>query len=434
MTFYSTNHQSPEVSLEEAVIRGLPPDNGLYMPKRIHALPPGFIGELPRMDFNEMAYGVLDRMFAGSLPPADLRRILDAAFDFDAPVHWVDDNRGILELFHGPTLAFKDFGARFMGRLLEYFLRNRDQVVDILVATSGDTGSAVAHGFLNTEGIRVTILYPDGKVSDIQERQFATLGGNIRALKVDGTFDDCQRLVKQAFLDDGLRGHLSLSSANSINIARLIPQTLYYFRAYAQAPGPKPRVVFSVPSGNFGNLTAGLLARAMGLPAERIVAANNANDVFTQYWHTGKFEPRPSVQTHSNAMDVGDPSNFKRILDLYGNDWQQIRADIPAYAYTDEETTAAIAALYRESGYVVCPHTAVGWLGLNEYLPHVAEGAYHIALATAHPVKFREIVEPAIGAAVPVPQRLERVMGADLQSLPIGADYESFRDFLMENK
>jgi threonine synthase len=434
MILYSTRHIAPEVDLEQAVKTGLPPDNGLYMPSRIPTLSAGEIGDLVDMPFNDMAHSVLSRLFGDYFPAGDLRGIIDAAFDFDAPIHWLDNRTGILELFHGPTLAFKDFGARFMGRLLEYFLQEENDVVDILVATSGDTGSAVAHGFLDTHGIRVTILYPKNKVSDIQEKQFATLGRNIRVLEVDGTFDDCQRLVKEAFLDKELNRSLTLSSANSINIARLIPQSLYYFRAYCQLPEKDRHLVFSIPSGNFGNLTAGLLAWRMGLPIHRIVASNNANDVFTQYWHSGDFEPRPSVQTLSNAMDVGDPSNFKRILDLYGNDWKAIRSDISAFTYTDEETSAAIKQVYHAHGYIMCPHTAVGYLGLRAYRDQHALDANYIGLATAHPVKFLETVESAIGRPIAIPDRLEKVLGAEKLSISIPNDYSLFREFLMQKK
>lgn len=433
MKLYSTRHEAPEVDLDQAVKTGLPPDNGLYMPERIPALPPEVLRAIPDMPFNDLARTVLSNLFGDYISSADLSDIIDAAFDFDAPVHWLEDDTGILELFHGPTLAFKDFGARFMGRLLEYFLRNEEQTVDILVATSGDTGSAVAHGFLDTHGIRVTILYPKGKVSPIQEMQFATLGRNIRVLEVEGTFDDCQRMVKRAFLDDALNEALTLSSANSINIARLIPQSLYYFRAWAQLKDRSLPLVFSVPSGNFGNLTAGLLAGRMGLPIHGMVAANNANDVFTQYWKTGTFEPRPSVQTLSNAMDVGDPSNFMRILDLYHNDWAAVRRDITAYTYSDEQTRETIREVYRRYGYILCPHTAVGYRGLKEY--HLASGleANYIGLATAHPVKFVESVEAAIGHRIPVPERLKAVMGDEKQTEPLANDFEAFRRFLLTN-
>ncbi len=434
MQLYSTKHISPDVDLREAVLRGLPPDNGLYMPYRIEAMDVDFFHDLPNLSFNEMAFKVLKHLFAGYIPENDLHEIIDKAFGFDAPIHWLEENLGVLELFHGPTLAFKDFGARFMGRLFEYFLKDNDQIVDILVATSGDTGSAVAHGFLNTKGIRVTILYPKGKVSEIQEKQFATLGQNIRVLEVEGTFDDCQAMVKKAFLDEDLKGHLKLSSANSINIARLIPQSLYYIYGYGQLKDKEKPLYYCVPSGNFGNLTAGLFAKKLGLPIEKIIASNNANDVFTEYWHSGEYNPRPSVQTYSNAMDVGDPSNFKRILDLYKNDWPRIKNDIPAYTYSDEQTIDAIQAVYKKYGYVICPHTGVGYLGLMDFRKEMNSRGNFVVLSTAHPVKFQDIVEDAIGEKVPIPERLQHVMGDEKLSVPMKNDYKAFTEFLMQNK
>lgn len=433
MKLYSTNHQSPEVDLREAVTIGLPPDNGLYLPNDLPSMKESEIDALTAMDFDEMAFSVLNHLLAGYIPAGDLQTIVQKAFGFDASLHELEDQFYIQELFHGPTLAFKDFGARFMGRLFEYFLRNSDQKVHILVATSGDTGSAVAHGFLDTKGIEVTILYPKGKVSDIQERQFATLGRNIRVLEVEGTFDDCQRLVKEAFLDKSLNEAINLSSANSINIARLIPQSLYYFRAYGLSGGREP-ITVSVPSGNFGNLTAGLMAWRMGLPIKHMVASNNANDVFTQYWRSGQFHPKASVQTISNAMDVGDPSNFKRILDLYNNDWEAMKKDISAYTYSDARTLEAIENVYREHEYLMCPHTAVGYLGAKDRArTHGSEGP-QIVLATAHPVKFKETVDAVIDGEVTIPDRLKAVLGSEKLSIPMEADYLVFRDFLMENK
>ena len=420
--------------LDEAVKNGLPPDNGLYMPVNLSPLPSTFFTSLDKLSFDEMAFQVLKHLFGDYIPANDLKNIIKKAFGFDAPVHWLDEKTGILELFHGPTLAFKDFGARFMGRLLEYFLKDNNQVVDILVATSGDTGSAVAHGFLNTKGIRVTILYPKGKVSDIQEKQFATLGGNIRVLEVDGTFDDCQKMVKQAFLDEDLQSKLTLSSANSINIARLIPQSLYYFYAYSQLKNKTLPLIFSVPSGNFGNLTAGLFAWKLGLPISKMIASNNANNIFTNYINTGNFEPKKSVQTLSNAMDVGNPSNFFRVLDVYNKDWEQVKESIAAYAFNDEQTKAAIVDVNKQYDYVMCPHTAVGYLGMKAYQKEHQTDANYIVLSTAHPVKFKDIVETAIQKEVRVPERLKAVMGSEKLSLPLENDYSQFKDFLMENK
>ena len=337
MKLYSTKHISPDVDLKEAVLKGLPPDNGLYMPYEIHPLPQKFWDNLDSYTFCEMAYHIAHNFIGDYIPSAELNKIIQEAYDFDAPLIEVGDY-SVLELYNGPTLAFKDFGARFMGRLMGYFLRNNDKEVNILVATSGDTGSAVAHGFLNVEGIKVTILYPKGKVSEIQEKQFTTLGANITAIEIDGTFDDCQALVKQAFLDKELNEKLTLSSANSINIARLIPQSFYYIYAYKQLDDKSLPLYFSVPSGNFGNMTAGLFAKKMGLPITKMIAATNSNDVFTVYYETGKFEPKQSVQTISNAMDVGNPSNFARMMDLYGNDAEKVREDIAAYSYNNEQT------------------------------------------------------------------------------------------------
>jgi len=420
--------------LDEAVKNGLPPDNGLYMPVHLEKMNERFFKSMDDLSFNEIAMQVLSHLFKNYIPTDDLRLIVEKAFGFDAPIHWLEENKGILELFHGPTLAFKDFGARFMGRLLEYFLKNNNEVVDILVATSGDTGSAVAHGFLNVKGIRVTILYPKGKVSEIQERQFATLGANIRVLEVDGTFDDCQKMVKQAFLDQELQRQLTLSSANSINIARLIPQSLYYFYAYKQLKNKDLPTVFSVPSGNFGNLTAGLFAWKLGLPIHKIIASNNANRIFTQYVQTGNFEPKPSVQTLSNAMDVGNPSNFYRVLDLYQQDWVALKKDIAAFDFSDETTRQAIIAVHQQFHYTMCPHTAVGYLGMEAFIKETGLNANYIVLATAHPVKFQDIVEAAIGEVVPIPERLKAVMGSEKLSIPLRNDYALFKNFLIENK
>ena len=323
MKLYSTKHEAPDVSLKEAVLTGLPPDNGLYMPYEINPLPQKFWDNLDHYTFTEMAYHIAYHLIGDDIPSAELNKIIQGAFDFDAPLIEVGDY-SVLELYHGPTLAFKDFGARFMGRLMGYFLRNNSREVNILVATSGDTGSAVAHGFFNVEGIKVTILYPKGKISEIQEKQFTTLGANITAIEINGTFDDCQALVKKAFLDKELNEKMTLSSANSINIGRLIPQSFYYIYAYKQLDDKTLPLYFSVPSGNFGNLTAGLIAKRMGLPVTKMIAANNSNDVFTLYYETGKFEPKTSVKTISNAMDVGNPSNFARMMDLYENDLEKL--------------------------------------------------------------------------------------------------------------
>ncbi len=433
MKLYSTKHQSPDVDLKEAVLKGLPPDNGLYMPYEINPLPQKFWDHLDSYTFNEMAYHIAHNFIGESIPAAELNKIIQQAYDFDAPLIEVGDY-SVLELFHGPTLAFKDFGARFMGRLMGYFLRNNDKEVNILVATSGDTGSAVAHGFLNVEGIKVTILYPKGKVSDIQEKQFTTLGANIIALEIDGTFDDCQALVKQAFLDKELNERLTLSSANSINIARLIPQSFYYIYAYKQLDDKSLPLYFSVPSGNFGNLTAGLFAKKMGLPLTKMIAATNSNDIFTVYHRTGKFEPKASVQTISNAMDVGNPSNFARMMDIYDNDVINVRDAIEAYSYDNQETENCIKNVYEKYNYLLCPHTAVGYLGLDEYVyEHDLNPLYinGVILATAHPVKFGEVVEPLIGRQVEVPQRLQSIINGKKLSVPMPADFLKFKEWLL---
>lgn len=432
MKLYSTRHQSPDVELKEAVLKGLPADNGLYMPYEIPAMPASFFEALPTMTFNDLAFQVATNIIGDYIPAADLKALIDDAYDFDAPLVPVGD-KYILELFQGPTLAFKDFGARFMGRLMGYFLKGSKNEVNILVATSGDTGSAVAHGFLNVPGIKVTILYPKGKVSDIQEKQFTTLGANITALEIEGTFDDCQKMVKDAFLDEELNQKLTLSSANSINIARLIPQSFYYFSAYAQLKDRSLPLYFSVPSGNFGNITAGLFAQKMGLPVAGFIASTNLNDVFTLYHHTGKFEPKPSVQTISNAMDVGNPSNFTRIVDLYNYNTDALKKDIAAYSFDDKATAACIQRVYNETGYLMCPHTAVGYLGMEAFLAERnIENSNAVILATAHPVKFGEVVEPLIGKAVEIPERLQKAMGTDKKSIPMKADFDAFKQRLLK--
>lgn len=433
MKLYSTKHISPDVDLKEAVLKGLPPDNGLYMPYEINPLPQKFWDNLDSYTFTEMAYHIAHHLIGDAIPSAELNKIIHEAYNFDAPLIEVGDYN-ILELYNGPTLAFKDFGARFMGRLMGYFLRDNDKEVNILVATSGDTGSAVAHGFLNVEGIKVTILYPAGKVSEIQEKQFTTLGANITAIEIDGTFDDCQALVKQAFLDKELNEKLTLSSANSINIARLIPQSFYYIYAYKQVDDKSLPLYFSVPSGNFGNLTAGLFAKKMGLPVTKMIAANNSNDVFTMYHETGNFEPKHSVQTLSNAMDVGNPSNFARLMDLYGNDAEKVREEIAAFSYNNDQTAECIKKVFNDFNYVMCPHTAVGYLGMDEFVYENDLNPYYInaiILSTAHPVKFGEIVEPLIEAHIHIPDRLKSIINGKKLSIPMSANFDVFKTWLM---
>ena len=436
MHYYSTNQQAPLASLEEAVVRGLATDKGLYMPERIKQLPKEFFNGIAEMSFQEIAYQVADAFFGEDIPAEELKRIVYDTLAFEAPVVHVDGNIHSLELYHGPTLAFKDVGARFMARLLGYFNGQRSTVdgqqktVNVLVATSGDTGSAVANGFLCVEGIHVYVLYPKGKVSAIQECQFTTLGQNITALEVDGVFDDCQRLVKSAFMDAELNAHMRLTSANSINVARFLPQAFYYFYAYAQMKrqGKEGELVICVPSGNFGNICAGLFAHRMGLPIKRFIAANNSNDIFYQYLLTGEYHPRASVQTIANAMDVGDPSNFARILDLYGHSHADICKLISGAAYTDEQIAETLADTYHRTGYLLDPHGACGYRALSEGLRDGEQGVF---LETAHPAKFRDTVEGIIGDEVAIPEKLQAFMRGTKQSVPMTAAFEDFKAYLM---
>lgn len=431
MRFYSTNNRRIFTTLKDAVLQGLAADNGLYMPETIPTLPDSFFKQIHELDFRQIALTVAEQFTGSDIPPDELKKMVDHTIIFEAPLVQIEDNISALELFHGPTMAFKDFGARFMSQLLGFFSARIKQEIVILVATSGDTGSAVANGFLGVPGVRVVVLYPSGKVSDIQEKQFTTLGKNITALEVEGTFDDCQRLVKTAFLDKGLRDKYFLTSANSINIARLIPQSFYYFYAYAQRSRRDKPVVFCVPSGNFGNLTAGLLSKRMGLPVDQFVAATNVNDVVPEYLHSGEMKPRPSRHTLSNAMDVGNPSNFARMMDLYGGDLDAIRKDITGCAFTDHETEEAMREVYRKHGYVLDPHGAVGYLGLKKYLQENSREVNGIFLETAHPAKFGESVEKVIGQAVPLPATLQKFLEGKKQTVMVGSGYEEFRETLI---
>ncbi len=446
MRFYSTRRQSFEAdfSLQEAVLRGLAPDGGLFMPGRIPALPPHLIQGMPSMSLAEIGFEVARRFVEKEVDPDTLRRLVEEAIDFDAPLRPVEISDArlpsstsiySLELFHGPSLAFKDFGARFMARLISLWIREGSGLT-ILAATSGDTGSAVAMGFLGVPGIRVVILYPEGKVSPIQESQFTTLGRNVTALKVAGTFDDCQRLAKEAFQDDELRGRLQLSSANSINIARLIPQCFYYFYAWSRLDAERRHrpLVISVPSGNFGNLTAGLMARRMGLAVTSLLAATNRNDVVPEFLHGGAYRPRPSLATLSNAMDVGDPSNFERMLDLCGGDAQALRRELAGYRFDDRQTLEAIRLVEEESGYLMDPHAAVGYLGLVEELKRHPPGATGVFLATAHPAKFQEVVERATGRPVELPDRLARLLKREKKSISVAANFEAVKEVLLVSR
>lgn len=418
-------------SLREAVVQGLAPDNGLYMPDHIPLLPKAFFDQIHEKTFREIAFEAGEPFTHGEIPSSELKRIIEHTIQFDAPLVEIEENVSTLELFHGPTMAFKDFGARFMSQLLGYFSSQVKREIVILVATSGDTGSAVANGFLGISGVRVVVLYPSGKVSDIQEKQFTTLGQNITALEVQGTFDDCQHLVKQAFLDSGIRDSLFLTSANSINIARLIPQSFYYFYAYAQLKDKKKPVVFSVPSGNFGNLTAGLLAKRMGLPVNRFIASTNVNDVVPEYLSTGKLVPRPSRHTLSNAMDVGNPSNFSRMMDLYNSNLEAVLQDITGYAFTDAETSAAMQTVYKASHYTLDPHGAIGYLGLKKYFSEHGADVNGIFLETAHPAKFNEVVEGAIEQKINLPAALEKFMKGSKQSIQVSKEYPEFKKNLL---
>jgi threonine synthase len=431
MKLYSTNNKAVQVSLKEAVFKGLPDDNGLFMPVSIPRLSDDFFQNIDKLSFQKIAFEVSRALIGEDVPAIDLKKIIEDVLTFDAPVLNVHDNIYVLELFHGPSLAFKDFGARFMARLMAYFLQNEKKDINILVATSGDTGSAVAQGFLDMPGIKVTILYPSGKVSDIQEKQLTTLGKNITALEVDGSFDDCQRLVKEAFLDKELNSKINLSSANSINISRLIPQTFYYFYAYAQLKKEGKPIVFSVPSGNFGNLCGGLIAKKMGLPVHKFVASTNANDIVPDYLLKGIFNPRASVRTISNAMDVGNPSNFVRLLALYDMDLSKIRADIEGKTYTDKQTSEIIAEVYNKTGYILDPHGAVGYLGLTDHLKSEKENVNGVFLATAHTTKFLEVVEDVIGKKIELPSRLKEIVNKEKKSVHLSPQLSNLKDFLL---
>ncbi len=431
MELYSTNGQSPNVGLREAVFRGLPPDNGLYMPTAIPQLSESFFAQLPELEFSEIAFRVCDALIGDEVPADALWDLVEDAFDFPVPVVQVEENLHVLELFHGPSLAFKDFGARFMSRLMGHFLKTQKQKITILVATSGDTGSAVGQGFLGVDGIDVVILYPSGKVSPSQEKQLTTLGQNVVALEIDGVFDDCQRLVKQAFLDEDLRKKMTLSSANSINIARLIPQSLYYFSAWAALAKTEKPVAFCTPSGNFGNLCGGLIAANMGLPVEKFVAATNANHIVPTYLDTGLFEAKPSVATISNAMDVGNPSNFPRLLALNDNDEAKIKERVMGTWFTDEQTSACLNEVYAQHDYVMCPHTAVGYLGMQAYLKKTGSKANGVVLGTAHPAKFSEVVAPLIGQEPQMPAHLAEIIAREKKSHRMGPDFDALKSFLL---
>ncbi len=431
MKYYSTNGKAPLADLRKAVVKGLAEDRGLYMPERIKPLPQAFFDHIDTQSFHDIACTVAEAFFGEDVPAEELREIVCDTLAFDCPVVEVEKNIYALELFHGPTLAFKDVGARFMARLLQHFIRkeNSDRV-NVLVATSGDTGSAVANGFLGVEGIHVYVLYPKGKVSHIQEAQFTTLGQNITAIEVDGVFDDCQALVKSAFMDAELNAHMRLTSANSINVARFLPQSFYYFNAYARMKerGLADRLVVCVPSGNFGNICSALFGHRMGLPVSRFIAANNANDIFYKYLQTGLYEPKASVQTLANAMDVGDPSNFARIYDLYKGSHADICHDISGATYSDQQIRETMVQCYADNGYVLDPHGACGYRALKEGL---REGETGVFLETAHPAKFKEKVDSILHTDINIPERLAAFMKGRKQSVPMSRAFADFKAFLM---
>ena len=438
MKYYSTNGKAPIADLHKAVVKGLAEDRGLYMPERINQLPQAFFDNIEKISFQEIAYTVANAFFGEDVDPDALHDIVYDTLSFDCPVVNVKDNIYTLELFHGPTLAFKDVGARFMARLLQYFIRQegKNEQVNVLVATSGDTGSAVANGFLGVDGIHVYVLYPKGKVSPIQECQFTTLGKNITAIEVDGVFDDCQALVKNAFMDAELNQHMKLTSANSINVARFLPQAFYYFNAYARMKEIVNRksvnsqsLVMCVPSGNFGNICAALFGHAMGLPISRFIAANNANDIFYKYLQTGKYEPKPSQQTLANAMDVGDPSNFARIYDLYGKSHERITSLISGATYTDDQIRETMRQCYADTKYILDPHGACGYQALVDGLH---EGEYGVFCETAHPAKFKEKVDEILGIDVAIPDRLAAFMKGQKQSVPMTKDFADFKKYLLK--
>ena len=430
MRYYSLNGKAEEVSFKKAVIKGLAEDKGLYFPKEIQKLPKDFIENLNQYSKNEIAFTAIKPFVGDEIPDTILKQIIEETLSFDFPLIDIERNIKSLELFHGPTMAFKDVGARFMARCLGYFNMNNNEELTVLVATSGDTGGAVASGFLGVKNVKVVILYPSKKVSDVQEKQLTTLGQNIYALEVAGTFDDCQAMVKQAFLDPSITETKKLSSANSINVARWLPQMFYFFFAYKQLQALNKKIIFSVPSGNFGNSCAGMMAKKMGLPIEHFIAATNVNDIVPQFLETGVYQAKPSIQTISNAMDVGDPSNFVRIQRIYNNDAELLKNDLHSYSFTDEETRKAMLHLYKNCNYIADPHGAVAYLGLKKYpLDNETIGVF---LETAHPIKFLDVVEPVINKTLPYPPQIKAVIDKTKVAKSI-ATYEELKSFLLSN-
>ncbi len=431
MNFYSLNKKAPIVTFKDAVIKGIAPDKGLYFPESITPLPVSFFEEIENLSNHEIAFKAIHQFVSDDIPDAVLKQILKEVLDFDFPVVNIENNVATLELFHGPTMAFKDVGARFMAKCLGYFSKDEKNEVTVLVATSGDTGGAVAYGFLGVEGVKVVILYPSGKVSDIQERQLTTLGQNITALEVDGTFDDCQKMVKTAFLDEILLKKMQLTSANSINVARWLPQLFYFLFAYKQAKSNGKEIVFSVPSGNFGNICAGIVAQKLGMPVKHFVAATNVNDTVPNFMKTGKYLPKPSTATISNAMDVGDPSNFIRIQHLFQDNFETLSKHLSSYTFTDDETKGAIMHIHKTSNYIADPHGAVGYLGLKKY-QSTNPNTYGIFLETAHPVKFLDVVEETLCTSITIPPQIQKVMGKEKVSVNI-KEYSQLKDHLLAN-
>ncbi|MDX1365198.1 MAG: threonine synthase [Arenibacter latericius] len=428
MKYYSLNKKAPMVSFKEAVIKGIAPDRGLYFPEDIQPLPASFFDNIESLSNHEIALKAIQQFVGDDIPEKALKEILEDVLDFNFPVVPITNNIGALELFHGPTMAFKDVGARFMARCLGYFSNEKSTEITVLVATSGDTGGAVANGFLGVSGVKVVILYPSGKVSDIQEKQLTTLGKNITALEVDGTFDDCQEMVKSAFLDKDITEKMQLTSANSINVARWLPQMFYFLFTYKHAKSLGKEIIFSVPSGNFGNICAGIMAQKLGMPCKHFIAATNVNDIVPHFMATGSYNPKASIATISNAMDVGDPSNFIRIRHLYKDNFQELSKNLSSYSFTDEETKQAMLSLYNDYNYVADPHGAVGYLGLKKYLDKHPE-YYGIFLETAHPVKFLDVVEDTIQENIEMPDSIAKLLGKKKKSIRI-SNYQEVKDFL----
>ncbi|PKB43700.1 threonine synthase [Cellulophaga sp. RHA19] len=431
MNYYSLNKKTPNTTFKNAVVKGLAPDKGLYFPESITPLPTDFFKNIDNLSYTEIAFTAIKQFVSPEIPEDILKTIVEETLSFDFPVVQLDKNISTLELFHGPTMAFKDVGARFMARCLGYFNKDNTNEVTVLVATSGDTGGAVANGFLSVKGVNVVILYPSGKVSDIQEKQLTTLGENISALEIDGVFDDCQDMVKRAFLDEELTSKMQLTSANSINVARWLPQLFYFMFAYKQLHKTHKKIVFSVPSGNFGNICAGMVAQKLGLPIYHFIASNNQNNVVTNYLKTEDYNPKPSVQTISNAMDVGNPSNFIRIQELHKNDFSALKENLSSFSFTDEETKNALASIYKEHNYVADPHGAVGYLGCKAYLNN-NDDTHCVFLETAHPTKFLDVVEEVIKEKQPLPPQIQSVMHKTKVATKIGS-YNELKSYLLKN-